>query len=434
MDDAALICAAAVERIKNMARRIIAALMICLLFLLAGCEIPAQTYWSPDGMRAAYVPSSGVAVPAAVIDAQGNVIARLAPAVGGFAWSSDSKKLYFVSIVPKPQNLAPTPIQRGWANVPGEQPIAATQPEDNKEESVIVNLWDGSRITPLFNVPRGVPYTMALSPDQNYLALIMNDEKWSALYVYGIAAKKLSLLSFQCGKTACFTGPRRLAFVEPTSMVQDQPADIGQLVEVNLDDQAEKLERARLLLVFTKFTPWLQPLGDDILLTTLPFAFPGIVPGDMDLVGAGLFRYSRADNSVKNLVENVGQYFTPSPNEKLVLFEKVHNHADPASRGSDLAILDVAGNTVHVVADAKVAAADADGAMHSGMPAFPAWRTSDEISFTSPTEPNKAPVLKDDRGYFDLSLYRLTPQFKLEPLRMLSEKWPVEMKPSINMK
>src|SRR5512146_1783968 len=91
-------------------------LPMLFLLVLAGCEVPAQIYWSPDGTRAAYVPTAGSESAAALIDEQGKVLAALGKSVGGFAWSADSKQLYYAAVGPKPA-VALAELRNNWSNV-----------------------------------------------------------------------------------------------------------------------------------------------------------------------------------------------------------------------------------------------------------------------------------------------------------------------------
>ena len=63
---------------------------LMLIALTAGCRLPAQIVWSPDGSSAAY----RIEDKAYLIDSTGKVTAPLGTVVGGLAWSNDSKTLY----------------------------------------------------------------------------------------------------------------------------------------------------------------------------------------------------------------------------------------------------------------------------------------------------------------------------------------------------
>src|SRR2546421_4938778 len=72
--------------------------LLLAIVALAGCEPIAHIAWSPDGSRAAYfVPTPKKLLPGLsfVIDPAGKVAAELGPTFGSFAWSNDSKTIYF---------------------------------------------------------------------------------------------------------------------------------------------------------------------------------------------------------------------------------------------------------------------------------------------------------------------------------------------------
>ncbi|MGE5610986.1 MAG: hypothetical protein ACM359_17180 [Bacillota bacterium] len=408
---------------------------VLVLLTLAGCEIPAQTYWSPDGTHAAYVPPSGSESPAMIIDDQGAIVAKLGATTGGFAWSNDSKRLYFAVVDPKSDTIPPFETRHNWLNVSEEQFSSKKNEDDKDKQETTVSLWENGKTTPLFVLEAQMPWMMALSPDQNWLALVTNTsekDSVSRLYAFSLPTKRLYAISLQCAKTACFTGPNRLAFVEANSVNDAKPSDTGMLTEVVLNDGAEHLDRQPLAIVLLPLTPWIQPLGQDILLTSFSFTFPGPIPQTDPEENAvfTLFRYVHADKTVKPLATEVGQYFLTSPDGKRILVEKILNPADKDKRQSKIAVIESATGSTHILADATVTLTDPAGNRHTGFPAYPAWRSNDELSFTSPIDPIKPIEQKDSRYYFNLALYRLTPDYQLKPLRTLSDPWPLEIKPS----
>jgi len=413
--------------------RFLVPLLACLL--LAGCEIPAQTFWAPDGSRAAYLPTSGPDTTLSIIDDTGNVLANLGPTAGGFAWSNDSKRLYFATLGCAPKADGGFETQYTWLNADETDDNPPDNDPDQKR-GLTLNLWQDNKTTPLFWLERPTAWYLTLSPDQNWLALLTTnpetkDEAGFRLYAFSIPAKRLYPLSVGCGKGACFTAPNRLAFFESTNVRKGQPSDLGQLVEITLLDKPDKPERKSLAGVLIPAVSWVQPAGDDILFTCIPMTLPITLPLDGPEPVHSLFRYSRADGSLKPVVPGVAEYFMPSPDGKLLLIVKLDKPAAANAQRADLAVVELATAAVHLLRDANTTVKEPPNAQYTGMPAFPAWRTSSEITFTAPVDPQKAPVEKDNRLHFDLVLYRLTPDFKLEPLRTLSEKWPTEMKPAL---
>ena len=60
--------------------------------------MPAQMCWSPDLKRAAYLPTLNEESEAYLIDDSGRLLEKLGKTAGGFAWSSDSRSLYFATV------------------------------------------------------------------------------------------------------------------------------------------------------------------------------------------------------------------------------------------------------------------------------------------------------------------------------------------------
>src|SRR5580658_2071343 len=93
--------------------------VVVLFFLAAGgaggCTPTAHLSWSPDGARGAYfVPTAGKLLPGVgyLLDTSGKTTARLGPTFGSFAWSADSKTVYFGGYDNSPP--ATDQAQREW--------------------------------------------------------------------------------------------------------------------------------------------------------------------------------------------------------------------------------------------------------------------------------------------------------------------------------
>jgi hypothetical protein len=413
-----------------------ALLSLCVCLVLAGCEIPAQTFWSPDGSHAAYVAPANRECPAMLIDDAGKVLANLGPSTGGFAWSNDSKRLYFATVGCNADAKTEFETRLNWLNTTNADD-APPDGDDNDKKGLTVSAYQDGKTTPLFWLGRGHASHMILSPDQNWLALVYTiragSEDSFALCVYSIASRTLYPLSVGCTRGICFTGPRRLAFVEAGDIRGGRSSGVGQLVEVTLADSPDKLERQALLAVLMQFTSWLQAAGEDVLLTTLPFTFPAPPPRDASDVSVNLYRYSRARNATQPLATNVDEYFLVSPDGKRVLLGAPGQSPDNGPP-TQLAVLELGTGIIHPLCNLSSTVKVQPNLQYSGIPAYPAWRGGGEISFTSPPDANKPPANQDNRLYFELALYRLGGDHKLVPLRTLSESWPVESKPSISKK
>jgi len=407
--------------------RLALGLMVCVF--LAGCEIPAQTFWSPDGTKAAYAAPSDKDSPAMMIDESGKVLANLGESSGGFAWSADSKRLYFT----RSGRDTDTKIElKGeWLNVSPEEIPAA---ENNEDNPFTICVYENNKATPLFTIDRGPAWYMAISPDQNWLAVAATavsgkEANINALYAYCIASKRVYPLSVGGPVGFCFTGPNRLAFIEPEKVKKDNSPGFGQLVEVQLVDKAEKPERHGLQVVIIFGASWLQAAGEDILFSSIAYSFPGPVPKDAADLPSKIFRYSRAQNTVKPLVDDAFEYFAVSPDGKRVLC------ATPAKGANDtkptkLSVLDLATGAVHPLRDLN-STVKVGAEQFQGMPAYATWRNNEQFTFTAPIDPNKPPTVQDGRFPVDLVLYGLSADYKVTPIRTLSESWPAEVKPSI---
>jgi hypothetical protein len=413
-----------------MKSRALLPLLACLF--LAGCEIPAQTYWSPDGSKAAHVAPSNPNSPAVLINDAGAIVANLGQSIGGFAWSADSNRLYFANTGCNPNANTGFETQGAWLNA--AEADDDTPPDNNEKNGLTVSVWQDGKTTPLFWIDRGAASYMALSPDQNWIALVSTsatggDGDTSVLHLYSIASKRLYPLCVGCTRGICFTGPNRLAFIEPHDVHKGKPSDIGQLVEVTLLDKPDKPDRQPLLETLLPVTTWLQAAGEDILFTSVAFTFPAPPPKDGSDLPHSLFRYSRAQKTAKPLATDVLEYFSISPDGKRVLLATPIRAAND-DHPTQLAVMELASGALHPLRNLASTVKLPPNSQFTGIPAYPAWRNNDQISFSAAIDPKAPSIEQGSRFYFDLVLYQLTADYKLTALRTLSEKWPLESKPS----
>jgi len=414
-------------------RTCVAALLLSALLFLAGCDTPAQTYWSPDGTLAAYIPSSGG--PLRLFDQNGKIIVTFGETIGGVAWSADSKRLYLAQQMDRSTRVPVVERSMRARNADPDTLATTTRPSNADGSQMVVGYWENSAFVPLFSTGSWFVTHMALSPDQTWLAFACinpngkDDEKnHSLLQAYSIKSRRLYLLAFGANPEAfAFSGPRRLAYAEPLNVVHGQISPLGQIVETELDDAAGEFARDELLGIATDRTPWMAAIGEDLLFTANPIALP-ILRADVEKERPKLYRYSRADKSLKVLVSDVGPFFAPSPDGKLILLEYTGKLPN-GENADDLAVADAAAGQLHSLAPAKVSALDDQNNKTSGIAAFAAWRSSDQISFLSPLGADKPAGRKDNLARFDLGLYQLTADFQLKPIRPLSTDWPLEAKP-----
>src|SRR5690606_37310304 len=80
-------------------------------------------------------------------------------------------------------------------------------------------------------------------------------------------SRTLYLIERKSGFAAAFTGDSRLAYSLPGDPDRPPANQPSNLIEVTLDVTRDQLERQTLLDVQAGTTIWIQPLGDDILLS-----------------------------------------------------------------------------------------------------------------------------------------------------------------------
>src|SRR4051812_8462777 len=99
--------------------------VVCLawLVLLGGCKVPAQMVWSPDGKQAIWRNETR----AVLINESGAKGEDLGDSTGGFAWSSDSKSLYFIVSEPGDVERSMSPVVDVTGQAPTTAPAAATE-------------------------------------------------------------------------------------------------------------------------------------------------------------------------------------------------------------------------------------------------------------------------------------------------------------------
>ena len=201
-----------------------------------------------------------------VIDDKGAVVRELGTSTGGFAWSEDSQKLYFAAAG---DAIDPKLFDRreGWRSATASPTTQAGG--GGAPWSASCARPDDAAVRPACTVLH-----MALSPDQNWLAVMTFDDDDDDdrsqvenntrldVFVYSIASRRLYPLATTCSPAMCFTGPDRLAFTEPDLGPEGGSMRTGHLVEVVLDDKSEQLERKPRLEVMPSCTPWIRAIGE----------------------------------------------------------------------------------------------------------------------------------------------------------------------------
>jgi hypothetical protein len=216
---------------------------------------------------------------------------------------------------------------------------------------------------------------------------------------------------FPPARCISFTGPARLALIEP---VKETNNAFGWLTEVVLDPDATHLERTHVLAVIPTVTPWIQPLGPDLLLTARPITFPAPPPDENPSLN--LYLYTRANRSLTPIANYVGRFFQPSPDGKRILYEALTLDPDNNITRRELAVINANGSAARPLMDLTAFGED--------LPLWPAWRNNSEISFLA------NPTTEGDRMFVDVVLYALDDAGELRPVKTLSESWEPELRPS----
>lgn len=426
-------------------------LLVCLgaALLSAGCSIPAQLAWSPDGSKAAY----RVGDRAYLVDDQGHFLADLGTSMGGFAWANDGQALYYANTIPdtsrageaaplapasghgldaavlgpgqpgyaSPPPVAPEPlpperrlttdIETDWFAGPAPTPRDPQFNSGDETPSVsTVRVWRGEQPEDLFQLPDPVVY-LQLSPDQQWLAAVTYHEvktaneaqHWFGHYVYDLAAGRAHLLGWSGSWASAFTGPNRLAYVQPVPGVPVAGGD-GQLVQFELNSSNARHRKLRRDTVVPLPGPavWLRTVGDDLWMICMQRKTPGD-SDDKDI--ASLYRLIGRTGGMERVAKDVGLLFVPSPDGQRILY---------AQGGDDsrLVVMSARGGSRRQIID-----------NWNGRALWPSWRTNDEIvvATTQPAQGDQP----DEQGRvpFHAVIYRVTVDNRAEPLRNLSADW-----------
>ena len=390
--------------------------LMLLLTVCNGCTAPAQMRWSPDGTAAAYCYRDK----AVVVDEAGAILSQLGRSEGGFAWTVDSKTLYYATETDQADNVLDVDMKfRSEASAPAPT-TAPSQPA--KAQFVELSAWSNRKSTPLVKFRSDSVVYMILSPDQEWLALVSKHGEDYAAYACHIPSKRVYLLSEPSGLPLCFTGKNRLAYIEPASNkpVMDFKTAPAKVVEVVLDAKADKLPRVQLLDVIAGETFWFAPKGDDLLLTAVGRTVPGkpIVDDEM-VANIKLFLWTRANGGLVAVADSVGPLFTLSPDGTRVMIHKITPKNEKMPMKYELMVIRTNGS------DAQSLRTINEG---EPMPMWPCWRSDTQVVVTSP---KPAPITSggEPRNQFDVMLYNLSEKGELQDGKSLSDTWEPDLKP-----
>jgi len=375
------------------------AILLPLFFAGAGCNLPAQMSFSPDGKHIAYRVDDQMHL----LNESGKPLARLGRSIGGMAWSKDASTLYFVAASEPDLNPATRP---------------ATEPAEPNSTWMLYSVRPGEPPVPICKIDDPALY-LQIDPSEQWLAILTRQEKGPnqlRVLAHRIGSASAIEVSRRCAAALCFTGDARLALVEQS--IDDQRDSVGAIVEINLIESPDPLPRTPLLVVLCSTTPWLQPMGNDLLFTSISQSLPGLPREEASL---DLFHYTRASKTLATLTKNVGPFFSISPDRKHILFEKVTPKTEESEAVHELAIVNSNGSDAHAIRDLG---------QYGQLPMWPAWRNAGEFAFVEPNGPERA---KDATGrtHFDVMLYRVGGEglMHVELVTKLSEGWPDAFKP-----
>lgn len=384
------------------------------LIACAGCTAPAQIHWSPDGTAAAYAYREQ----AVVIDAEGAVLSKLGKSVGGFAWSADSKTLYFAATTDQPETAIT--VESRWRSEATR--LAGPAKTDNPPALVELSTWSNRKITPLAKFEADPVVYAALSPDEDWLAFVTGDGNEHGVYVYHLSGKRAYQLTDVGGLGLCFTGRNRLAYIEAAGNkpVADVKTAVGHVVEVTLDAKADKLARTPLLDVVVGETFWLSAVGDGLLLTAVARSVPGEPIADNELVNhIKLFQWTRANNGIVAVADSAGPLFAVSPDGKRVMIHKITPRSDKTPMKMELQVIRTNGS------DGLTLRTTFEGAP---MPMWPAWRGDGQITLNAP-DPKPETRGGEPRQAFDVVLYDVPEKGELTGGKVLSDSWDPDLRP-----
>ena len=377
-----------------MRRLIFACVAIAGLFFFAGCKTPAQTLWAPGGSKAAFIPSDGGKL--MIFDDTGKVISTLNNTGGGLAWTRDSSRLYCAQQYATNVTVPAVETVNHLKNVDAETTALTTRPAGDaapaaEDQQAVIGAWQDGKFTGLLSLGNQVVCHMALSPDQNWLAIVslLSDDKksgdhsLSCVYAFCLRTRRLHLLALGgYPEGMAFTSDHRLAYLEPLNVNHGQASAVGQVIEVGLDDAAEEMQREEVMAIVMERTQWMAAVVNDLYFTAQPVTLP-TTNDEAEGQSMRLYKYTRADKSIKPVVAEVGPFFAPNRDGKLIMFEKMGK--TPAGEDRDeLAVVEAATGAVHVLGPARVSGASAAGNKANGLVAFAAWRGDDQISFVTP--------------------------------------------------
>lgn len=424
----------------------------CLL-LLAGCNLPAQLVWSPDGSRAVY----RVGADAYLVEHTGRVIEQLGPSTGGYAWSGDGKRLYYATALgadgddentdDRRATSPLTPVWHEWFAGP-EPPFKVNARSDVAE--IRMNTGGGrSRVLCRLG---GQAAVASLSPDENWLAVVMmlepepgpnieedddanadaakgddvdgtevDSSATVALYAISLRSGRVYLLGYPAFLGMAFTAPGRLAYLERGAGRWNDPMSGSRLVEVAMGARRRTLKREQPY-GDVGAPLWLRPLpGGDLLILSVPAAVVQAASaqgGDGSLPPATLYRFERATGRLQHLTHDLSPMLSVSPDGRRLLAARVNPPATPdGDETHELVLMNADGSHVR-----RVRRLD-----HPWLTLWPSWRDAEH--FLLPSEESVGHSGASGITRYAIEEYRVGPDAGIERVRTLSAGWDEQMLP-----
>ncbi len=397
-------------------------LAVCGPFLI-GCSVTPQVTWSPDGETAVYQQS--------VLDSKGKKVDDLGQSGvfdGNATWSADSSSLYFIKQEMSGADVPVTALRRWVGDADADKQITPVRPLATGYPRTNLYLrHDGktARIATLW--PTWV-LSLAVSADQRWLLINGIDVTPGAmfpavhLWALQLQSKKLYVLS-DSAIDPCFTGPNRVAYVEP----QGLGTSVGQVLEVSLDESLAPLKPAPLLTVLCNSTDAIAGTNRDLLVMTAQATFPA--PATQP-TSEKIYAVGRDSGQIHDLASASMGFMSLSPDGKRILFIRPTDQGPP-----ELCVMNIDGTQIRTLMDLI--------AFPNGLPIKPSWHGNDRVRFAAvrgtfvPPERNAPPAINVKSGsqgeshvVYDIVDYQIPLTGPMKPVQTISRDWAIDAKPS----
>lgn len=384
-------------------------LLACLM--QGGC-ITSTVYWSADGNRGVFVNSNA----ATLIDADGLVISQLRAGGRYVCWQGDTAYLARQSDSAASGFAIRWENSRRWFGMQWPFYAMGVAPGSHPTDIIRWNA-DGSQQR-IFSIDYPVHH-LSISEDGQWIAVLAveqaKDSNTFSLWVWHQPTGVLFLLDDDCGLPMSFTTGNRLVYMNGSGPHFAQEPRVGALVEVELR-AAWQLPMLNHLVYLPADTVWMQNIGEDLLFTTHQRNLPGVSMTPTSSEIYQLFYYARGDRALTVIGENVGKYFSVSPDRQRILYELIEPTREGRPDRRKIAIMQTNGAGQVILGEWK------EDDMH------PNWHGNDEITWVGDSPVGPAKDL--NKSTYDLINYRIDGN-RLTPVKNLSQHWDNSIKPAL---